>query len=335
MFRSRLAFAGVAVAAAAGLVLVPSAATGHTDNLFTWVGTDDGSGFGTTSKTDAALTALSVEAGLELEVASGVEVCNEVGYAVGGRLDGSGTPAIVTWDHSTGALLSEPVDLWIEGGDVDGVVELDTLADCSILTIAFLEGEVPEAALVSVDLATGELAIVADLTSSPQLPSGVATNAAGTTFVFAGDYGVNGVFTTVDVTTGALGAPWTELGGLIEFFEGGGPLFGVDFDASDTMWLIIGADSEETHYLVSFAAGADLATAQPTEIGSYAFEGEDVIASTPFPLAAEGHTPVPAPGSEPQLAATGAELPAGIVLGAGILLLTGAALLIARRRTAQ
>lgn len=333
MFRSRLAFAGIALAATTGLVLVPTAASSHTDNLFTWVDTEDGAGFGTTSRTDAALTALGGGAGLELEVATGAEVCNEVGYAVGSELGGEATPVVVTWDHSTGALLSDPVDLWIADGDVEGALELDTLADCTILTIAFLEGELPEAALVSVDPATGELTIVADLSSSPNRPSGVATNAAGTTFVFAGDYGTAGTFTTVDVTTGAVGT-WTELGGLIEFFEGPGPLFGVDFDAADTMWLIIGADSEETYFLVSFAAGADLATAQPTEIGPYAFEG-DVIAEPPFPLAAEGHASVPVPASEPTLAATGAELPAGIVISGGILLLVGAALLIARRRTAQ
>lgn len=333
MFRSRLAFAGVAVAAAAGLVLVPTAASGHTDNLFTWVDTDEGAGFGTTSKTDAALTALGGDAGLEIDPATGIEICNEVGYAVGSLLDGSGTPAVVTWDHNTGALLSEPVELTIADGDVDGVVELDALADCTILAIAFLDGELPEAALVSVDTLTGELTIVADLSSSPNPPSGVATNAAGTTFVFAGDFGDDGVFTTVDVTTGALGT-WNELGGLIDFFEGGGPLFGVDFDATGTMWLITGADSLEEYHLVSFAPGADLATAQPTDVGTYPFTDE-LVASPPFPLAAEGHAAVPAPAPAPQLAATGTELPAGIVVGAGILLLAGAALLTARRRAAQ
>lgn len=327
---SRIALSVTAIAAAVTLALMPTAASGHTDNLFTWAESgEEFTGFATTSRTDATLTPLGED--VDLEFVSGMEICDEVGYAVGPQIEEP--PFVVTWNHDTGALLTEPVSLWIEEGDVGEVAELDTLADCTLLAIAFFEAGATTAALVVIDPATGELTVVVDLSGLALRPSGIATDAAGVTYLFASDYGSDATVAVVDLDAGTLG-PFAELAGMVAYYEGGGPTYGVDFDGSGVMWMIIGADAQELYRLTSFAAEADLATATPVDSGYYPFEDE-LVANPPFALTAEGSSVTPPPAPAPQLAATGTELPAGVVLAAGILLLAGAALVLTRRRSAQ
>jgi hypothetical protein len=330
MTRSRFALAGVALAAAAGLVLVPTAASSHTDNLFTWVTDEEEfAGFGTASKTDAALAALGENAGLELDQVTGAEVCDEVGYAVGPQFEGA--PFVVTWNHDTGALLSDPVDLWHEEEDVDIALDIDTLTDCTLIGVVALDaGRV----IGAIDPVTGEVTVIADVSEVEPAVNSIATSADGTTYIIASDYGADASVATLNVETGAYSA-FVELEGLVTEY-GGGPTFGADFDAAGVLYLIIGADAQERYRLTSFSAGADLTSALPVDIGLIEFPGDGAgpyWGVEPYPLTAEGHS-APAPAPAPQLAATGTELPVGIVLAASILLLAGGALVIGRRRTA-
>ncbi|MDO7880939.1 hypothetical protein [Antiquaquibacter soli] len=328
MRRSILA-AGVA-AAALGLVVLPSAATAHTGNLYTWAYnpqvTPDVSGFATTSKTDAALAFLGADTSSEIDSPSGVEICAETAYAVSTQGDAS---VIVTWNHDTGALTSAPIDITIEDGAIDGVFELDTLLDCTVLTLAGLSGDLPGLAVISVDPATGAAAVVADLTEEPAEPTGIATNPSGATYLFGDVEGTPSV-ATFDPSTGVIGE-WVEQAGIGDEFESTGFTQGVDFDAAGGLWIVAGINNEEQYHLLSYAAGADLATSPVTDIGilPYYSTPQELQIQSPIPLATDGIAVV-----APQLAATGAELPLGVALGAGILLLCGLALIAVRRRTA-
>ncbi|MDH6181950.1 hypothetical protein M2152_002132 [Microbacteriaceae bacterium SG_E_30_P1] len=334
-----LVVTGTAVAAAASLALLPSAAIGHTDGLFSWsyspVGSDFG-GFSSVSKTDAALALLGEDTLEQFPYVTGSEVCNEVGYAVGFAdyedVEGDYS-AIATWDHTTGAILSGPVELTIDGqAYITDLVELDTLADCTVITLAELDGG-DDWAIIEVDPATGASTVLLEL---PDLESGgytgLATNAAGVTHLFFELEGYPN-YTAVDFEGGTIGLP-IPLEGLIDYFESSGFTEGVDFDAAGGLWIVAGVNAEEEYHLVTFAAGADLGTATPTDIGTLPYYGDGLRINSPIPLTAEGATVAPVTPAKPQLAATGSELPFGIAAGAIALLLAGGTALVLRRRAA-
>ena len=340
-----LVIGGVAVAAAASLALVPTAALGHTDGLFTWsytpVGSDAG-GFSSVSKTDAALALLGESTLEEFPDVTGAEVCDEVGYAVGfaDKVDvvESTMRAIATWDHSTGAILTGPTELTIDGqAYITDVRELDTLADCSIITLAELDGG-NDWAIIEVDAATGAAEVLAELPLIEGEYTGLATDASGVTYLFMTFAGYP-YYRTVDLGAGTFG-PASALDGLSDYFESSGFTQGVDFDATGGLWAVTGVDAEEQYHLISFAAGAELGTATPTDSGVLPYEGEGLLINAPIPLTAEGSAiqpvqPVPAPApAQPQLAATGSELPAGIAAVALALLAAGGVMLVVRRRAA-
>lgn len=333
--RHRFVLGLAAVGAATGLALVPAAATAAGTTLYTWaynpVGTDVG-GFATTSTTDAALALLGTDT-LAQMYASGTEVCGGTGYAVG-EVDGGDLddiPVVATFDVVTGAITSGPTALTIVDGAVTDVVEADTLADCTLLTIAFIEGDYTGWAVVEVNAATGVVEIVAELSPIDGVDyTGLATDSAGTTYLF-GNVDDQPWVTILDLVTGTFPEP-SIMAGLIDFYESGGFTLGVDFDASDGLWVVNGVNAEEEYHLSSFASGADLTLDEPVDIGvlPYYDTPNQLRISSPIPLAA-GPTPPPTP----QLAATGSTVPlASIALG-GLLGLAGAgALLMARRRAA-
>ncbi|MDH6181951.1 hypothetical protein M2152_002133 [Microbacteriaceae bacterium SG_E_30_P1] len=343
-----IVIAGTAVAAAASLALLPAAATAHTDHLFTWsyspVGSDAG-GFSTASKTDAALALLGENTLPIIDEVSGMEVCDEVGYAVGFVEENSEVdfPAVATWDHSTGAILSGPVllDLQTEVMSyVDDVVELDTLADCTVISIVHVYGgDEPGASfwgIAEIDPATGDTTVVLELPDYEVVEwsefTGLATNAAGATHIF---FDLDGLpyYAAVDFEAGTLSDP-VALQGLSDYFESSGFTQGVDFDAAGGLWLVTGVNAEEEYHLVSYAAGADLGTAIVTDIGILPYYGDGLQISSPIPLTAEGAAVAPVTPAKPQLAATGSELPFGIAAGAIALLLAGGTALVLRRRAA-
>lgn len=339
MKTSRTVLAGTAVAVAASLALIPSAALGHTDSLFTWayvVGEDINGGFATTSKTDASLAPVGASTIDVADEIHGMEICNEVGYAVNSPLEDD--PGILTWDHVTGAILSGPVELDLQTEEmafIEYTVELDTLADCTVIAlIYFYGGDDPGDsywAIAQIDPVSGDTTVVMEL-PAPLADfeySGLATF-AGTTYVFL-DIDDLPYVSTVDLTAQTITEP-VQLAGLSDFFESEGFTAGVDFDATGVLWLATGVDAEEEYHLVSFAAGADLGTAAPTDLGILPYLGDDpYLINAPIPLTADGAA---AAAPEPVLAATGSEAPFGIAAGALALLVAGGAVLLLRRRAA-
>ena len=331
--KRRLSVALAAGAAALALAATPAAAIAAGTTLYTWaynpVGSDFG-GFATTSTTDATLTLLGADT-LEVMTAYGTEVCNGTGYAVGeiDGGDGPDTPVVATFDLATGAITSGPTALTIAGGTVAEVWEADTLADCTLLTIADLEGDYSGAAVVAVNPATGATEIVAELPDIEEADyTGLATNSTGVTVLF-GDVTDQPWFTTLDLGTGTFPEP-SFMEGLMDYYESYGFTLGVDFDASDGLWIVSGVNAEEEYHLNSFGPGADLALDEPVDIGvlPYYSTPNELQILEPIPLAA-------ASAATPQLAATGAGVPIAALALGGMLALAGAvALVAARRRTA-
>ncbi len=340
MTRSRILLTGsVATAAAAALLLSPVAASAHTDNLYTWAfdPQEDTGGFATTSKTDAALTLLPADTVDTTDQVTGMEICDEVGYAVAGSFEGTRT--VMTWDHTTGAVLSGPVPITIDSGElVQYVQELDTLADCTVITILGYDSDGSGVAIAKVDPTTGVATILVELpVFETESYTGLATAPDGTTYVFVsvGDYPNVAL---VDFETGTIGTP-VLLNGLSTYFDSSGFTHGVDFDAAGALWAITGVDAEQRYHLVSFAADASIPSATPTDSGPYSFEVPPFVDS-PIPLTTEGLAPTPvAPvtpvePAKPVLAATGSEMPLGLAAGALALLVAGAAMFAVRRRSA-
>lgn len=330
MRRSRTLLTGVvATAAAAAIIFAPAAASGHTDNLYTWAffPEEDVSGFATTSKTDASLTLLPTNTDSTVDQATGTEICNEVGYAVTSPFEDD--PQILTWDHTTGAVLTGPVDISLPGEILWEVTELDTLADCTVIAIVEFDGE-GGVAIAKIDPVTGVATILVDLpVFETEWYTGLATSPEGKTYVFVTVGGYPNV-ALVDFAAGTIGVP-VLLNGLSTYFESSGFTYGVDFDASGVLWAITGVDQEEAYHLVSFAAGSSIPSETPTDIGTYDYVDPPFVDS-PIPLNTEGLVFV-AP-EEPALAATGSEAPFGIAAGALALLVAGGAALLLRRRAA-
>lgn len=343
MRHSRILLTGTVVAAATALILTPMAATAHTDNLFTWAynpGDPSTSGFATASKTDAALALLGVDTLSIIDDVTGTEVCDEAGYAVGTVDSGEFSEAsVLTFDHSTGAILSGPTTISLGAETaIYGVDELDTFADCTLITlVTYSEGQTGEA-IITVDPATGAGTVLVDL---PALEAedewdytGLATTKDGVTYIFATIDSFPYV-AVVDFDTQTISTP-VPLAGLSASFDSSGFTMGVDFDAAGGLWVTTGVNEEEQYHLVSYASGADLAAAEPTDIGILPYQ-EGLQIESPIPLAADSAAAAPVTPVEPAkpvLAATGSEAPLGVGAAALVLLMAGAAVLLLRRRSA-
>lgn len=328
MTRSRTALVGAALAVAGALVFVPTAATGHTEFLYSWGLTGGGeaapSAFLTVSKSDAGLSPLG-DLPDSVELITGTEICGDAAFAVDGE---AGT--VITWDHATGAVISS---VPIIASGYEEFTELDALEDCTLLTLAVVE-EDDSWAILSLDPVTGVTAVEFELFVIEQEDAyytGIATAPDGTTYVF-GDITGTPFWSIVDLATDIQEIP-TALAGLVEVTGGStGFTAGIDFDAAGGLWFIHGINDIETLKLAVYAAGANIGVDEPTEIGITPYGPPAApFVDFPTPLAVDHAVPAPAP----QLAATGTELPAGVVLAAGILLLAGAALVLTRRRSAH
>ncbi|MDO7880938.1 hypothetical protein [Antiquaquibacter soli] len=294
--------------------------------------------FATLSTTDAALEFLATNIGyLGLEV-TGTEVCGGAGIAFAEPGE-PGAPVIATWNTSTGEVTAQS-SLWMDPeslpepsdeATVLGALEADSLSDCSPLTIVTYRVEDdPETitAIASVDPGSGETTVIVDV---PSTAVALATNpiSGQVTLLLTDDSGAAAYAAPVDLAAKTVGAP-VELTGLGTL---GGPIVqGVDVDESGTTWMIVA--TTEAMLVVSFAPGAAL-TSTPTIVGDLPITGSPVDGPTvfePVPLAVSGGSGGGLPAPVPQLAATGAELPLGVALGAGILLLLG--LVLTRRRAA-
>lgn len=331
-----------------GLLLfgAPSAAFAHTDSLYTWAydqdAGDDGK-FVTVSKTDAQLQAVSSTG--ELVNVVGMEICDEVGYAVGNFEDGI---IVFEWNHSTGYPVGGPVELvadvtaW-DGADsveIENLVDLDTTADCTLLSIVGFSVQNDQetmsfVAVSSIDPETGLVTPLVEIPVDDPEDMSLATDPlTATTYLFL-EFDGSPAFTPLDLDAGTYGEPET-LGGVIDFFDSGGFPQGADFDATGTLWIIVGVNALESYRLVSLAApSANLGTTSPDDIGSLPYSGEPRLLVDPFiPLTVDpaGVVPDPDPDPEPVLPATG-PTDTGIVYLGAALLLAGALVALSRRRT--
>lgn len=325
---------GAVSLAALGLAVIPLSATAADGDLFSWgytPGTPDVGGFAAVSPTDASLTLLGTDTIDTLRAPSGVEVCGGTGYAFGTVL---GDAVVLTFDPANGATLSPPIALTIPGGIIEGTIDADTLADCTLLTVAQVsgvdDGRQTGLYVVSVDAATGQtepLAFLGDFYTT-----GIATAPSGTTYVFT-FVPASPAAAVVDLHTGTLASP-VILGGFAPLYDDSmGESMGVDFDSAGVLWAAVAVTDSEQVRLASFAAG-DLATAAGTDHGALVDSGTGVVlVENPVPLATEATFPdAVGPGPGTQLAATGAGAPAGVGAAAALLLAAGGAALAVRRR---
>lgn len=327
---------GAATLCSLALALAPVSATAADGDLFSWgytPGTPDVGGFAAVSPTDATLTLLGTDTIDTLRAPTGVEVCDGTGYAFGTVL---GEAVVLTFDPANGATLSAPTALTIPGGIIEGTIDADTLADCTLLTVAQVsgvdDGRQTGLYVVSVDAATGQtepLAFLGDFYTT-----GIATSPSGTTYVFT-FVPASPAAAVVDLHTGTLASP-VILGGFAPLYDNSmGESMGVDFDSSGVLWAAVGVTDSEDPRLASFAAG-DLATAVGTDHGPLLDSGTGaVLVENPVPLAVEATFPAAAgPGTAPQLAATGTDLPLGALAAAALLGMAGAAVVVTTRRRA-
>lgn len=341
--RSRaLPLTGAALATAALVFAAAAPASAHTDDLFTFVQLDGNSGFGSVSKTDAAMAFLGAATDLFI---TGAEIVGEQGYGVA-VADEVG-PVVFRWNHDTGAI-STPVPLVIDSslflyGDEEFdfaadhvVIGLDSLTDGTLLTIIAVdseEGGEYYQGIVAVDPATGE---VEPLVKLPLIVgatySSIATDpTTGTTYVFY--FYPSGISTAivVDLELGLAPLDPLPLTGVSELFDdsGGFPL-GADFDAAGVLWHVVGVDELEEYHLLRFPAPF-ATTATPVDLGELPWivtPGQVRFEST----SALALDPAAAPAGLPD---TGHDL-GGVLLAAGALGLLGLAgvSLSIRRRTA-
>lgn len=334
MNRRRLA-ATALVLSTASLLALPTAASGHTDNLYTWAFVDPesesfSSGFATTSKSDAALAFLGDQTNPTIGGVSGMEICADSGYAVGY----AGEPSIVQWNHDSGAVVGEPVGLSL-ATDPDSelfVYELDSLADCTLLTILQYPGEfeAPDTAVAVVDPVSGVVTtkVLLDPLGDGAY-RGIATDpVSGVTYLF-GDDGETTGYWVVNVAAGTY-SDFVPTPAVPEYFSSDTFAQGADFDAAGGLWIVMGVIQQENYRLVSFAPGADLATAEPISspgILPSGFQSGVTVVGTPIPLAADHTVAV-----KPALAATGSTTQPLIAAALLALVGLGFALVVASKR---
>lgn len=337
----RLASAALMVAGLS-LVAAPLAAAAHTGNLYTWAYSEDSNFFGITkiSTADASLTQLAPAP--VVQYVTGADICNEAAFGVVDSNEETEIPGVLTWNHDTGVLgtqhdLTANIADFPDSTDVDALEAFaaDSLSGCS--AIAYVRYEVTDGENTTfpifvsyVDVATG---LTTPITELPELSEGssiewegIATDpVTGVTYLFAAFLGTTH-FAVLDVTTGAVSG-MQSMDGLWAFFDESNQFpVEADFQPDGKLWMLIGVNELEEFHLVSFAAGASLAAASPTDVGDLDagdgatfFEGDNVLTYDPEALAN-----------------TGGGVPLGLLLPGAVLFLGGLALVAVRRvRTAE
>lgn len=335
---TRIRFAaGALMLGGLGLMVSPLAASAHTGSLFTWgYHYDEGSelaemGFATVSTTNAGLTPLTEHADTDVD---GAEICDETGWAVGSDEGGA---FVVTWDHDTGAT-GTPVALTADPLDFDDALSVtadyawaaDSLADCTRLayvsfTVEFGEFDTQVVLTVSYVNADGSTVPIVFLDPDVEGDSidwnGIATDPlSGTTYLFA-DIDAQPYFVVLDIEARNVG-PFQVMNGAVAAFDSDGFPVEADFQPDGVLWMIYGVWNLESYRLVRFEPGADLTTAEPTDLGTVWgidveawYTGDTVLTYDPYVpvLPATGGAPLPV------LAAGGMLLLAGVgVLALGV-----------------
>lgn len=318
------------------LVAAPLAAAAHTGNLFTWVyypgGNDELAGFATLSQTDASLAVLPAP-GVDDLYGYGADICSdESSWGVGQVIEDM---AVYTWNHDTGAVGPRVIAQAsvadfpeAESVQVNDIWAADSLAGCVKLAfvayyVYYEEGD-PEyrVTLSYVDVGTGDVHPIVELAQTNGQNSiewdGIATDPlTGYTHLFA-TYLNAPYFTGVDLGAGEVGE-LREMEGTDDLFEGGSPGEG-DYQPDGKLWLYYSAG--DSVYLLSFPAGSDLTTVEPTNVGPV--QQGDVHLHNIDTLTYDPKA----------LPATGGGVPVGVLLVGGALF-AGGVVLLGVRRTAR
>ena len=330
---------------ATGLLLLgtPTAAFAHTDGLYSWANTGDDGTFATVDKSDAQLEAILALA--SPDQVTGMEICDENGYAVG-YLEGDAF--VLGWNHSTGEVSDGPTLLTADptfwaGSDqvtVTQIVELDTTADCTLLSIAEFEIVADQDtytvwAVSTVDPETGlteQVVVIPPFTQDLNYTSVATDPLTGITYLFL-EVENDLAFVVLDLAGGTMSS-LSGLNGVTGHFSSDGFPQGADFDAAGTLWLIAQIDDLEQYRLLSLAGpAANLESTAPTDIGSLPYiQMEPINVDIPVPLTVDpAEVPVLVP--DPVLPATGAS-DAGIGYLGAALLVAGLFVAFSRQRTA-
>jgi LPXTG-motif cell wall-anchored protein len=356
--RSRLAAAAMLATGACLAAAAPASAATDPDAVYVFLRSTDAGvttlSFGTAAKADASLSTLSVEyTGVEPKA---IEIVDEFGYAiVPGWVGPDFVTSIARWDTTTGEVISStPIVLdsgsplyrpdWV-GGSFIGLDSPDGVHLQTAVCAWGMTGR--ECFLGTLDPTTAVFTATADLTTvsatSGSTMGDLATApATGTTTLFFDVYdpqaGSRMPF-AVTLQDGVLGTPFPLTG--VTTTVGGGAVLGADYAPDGTLWLVYsGAGGLE---LLSFAAGASLTDAVPTEVGPLETgdpAGPLVTADAFGQLAVAPWVPAtPAapdddPPTAPALAETGAASVGAAALGASLLLAGALTLGMRRRRNA-
>lgn len=316
------------------LVAAPLAAAAHTGNLFSWAwdgsGDDEVGGFTHVSQTDASLAYVGTPTATSLYT-RGADICtDESAWAVASTNE---PPVVFTWNHDTG-VTGLPVVATANVADfpeaesvsVGEVWAADSLPGCVKLAfvsyfVDYGEGDPDFITTLSyVDITSGAVTPIVELPDSDDQNeigwTGIATDPTnGFTRLFA-TYLSGPYYADAALGAGEI-SELRPLGGVDDLFEGGSP-GEADFQPDGKLWLFY--ETGETGYLLSFPAGADLMTAEPTNVGEVQSTEEahlhDIRTLTYDPKA---------------LPATGGGAPIGLLLAGGALFAAGLALVAVRR----
>lgn len=325
-------------------VAVATPISAHTGNLFTVTFPGDtgpaGSLFATISASDASLSPLAGGPSAT-KYADGVEIANEVAYAILGVDDDDNDEEPVqleVWDHNTGAVLSSvEVTLDLAGAFLLDAYGLDTSPSGTLLAFGDLQignGEFPvfSSWVIEIDPTTGIATPIIDLAGLEPAPNidlnlyldSIATNpVTGETYIFY-DYDQDEQFAALlDLTAGTYG-PQIALTQIVDDLNLG-YFGGADFDTAGTLWFLYAVDGGDGPGAGGLASASGPISSELSAVSS----GETSVSQN---LA---YDPYAAP--EPVLAATGSEVSAvGVTASAFALAALGGALLFVstRRRSA-
>ncbi len=329
---SRIAhrLAGVAVVALALTVSTSLPAGAHSGLLYTVTGGDVPPADARFATLDPSTSALTPLAGgpSPTTYASGIEISSEGGFAVVSDFNSSEGPRLVSWNHDTGATgASLPITLDIPETIVH-VFALDTSPSGALLAFAALRigGEfgTEEIWVVEIDPATGAATRLIDLTPLDEAASqnsdevffdSIATHPiSGATYMFLDYDDGDPMASLLDLEAGTYSEPYRLSG--IDDSLGNGWVSGADFDPAGTLWFLY----PQTGDVTLASTTGDFSEA----VG--AVSSGSALGSNPINLTYD-------PAAPPQLADTGAEVPALVIAAIAAALLVAGVAASSRRRS--
>lgn len=351
----RIAGAALAATGAATLALLAPAASAAvlTDVVYLVGAALGGEGapaqFGTASKTDASMAALSSTwmPSVDTEAPKAAEIVGESGWAVARSADVG--YALQGWDVTSGAFLSTtpitigaspllfpPGPAGYEQVTVFGLDSVGGVLQTGVCLATINADESTEAGCFLGTLGTDGL-FTATVDLDPEdlletIPTSIATDPiSGTTYVFLenGDG-----YASALVVSGGVVVDWIDLVGLEAAVQSPNFPLGADFDSAGALWIVFGINNLEEYHLYSYPAGSSIETTEPADIGVLDY-GTALNFVTSAALTVGDPTAPPAPVL-PGTGSAGTDATAVAIGAIGGAMLVGGAIALAatRRRTA-